>query len=87
VRHLGEELATFRKRALMAETQLKDAKLPTDMRSEASSERVTELERENEALRKRLEQLDDRVRQMMDRVRFLRQQLQSQAPAGAGGRS
>ncbi len=88
VRHLGEELATFRKRALSAETQLKDAAHAKSSKdSHAPSQRVAELEAENAILRQRLESLEDRVRQMFDRVRFLRQQLQSQAqsPAGAGG--
>jgi hypothetical protein len=89
VRHLGEELAAFRKRALHAESRLKDA--PSSSRSAVPSERATELEQENAALRARLEQAEERVSRMIDRVRFLRQQVQLQParmdPTGTDGRS
>lgn len=86
VRHLGEELAAFRKRALIAETQVREAhQAPQSKGGAPSPERMAQLESENDALRKRMESLEDRVRQMVDRVRFLRQQLQAQTPAGAGG--
>jgi TolA-binding protein len=89
VRHLGEELAAFRRRALAAEAQLKDSgHAPKGAKTAAISGRAADLEVENEALRSRLNQTEDRVRQMMERVRFLRQQLQAQAQATAGaGRS
>lgn len=95
VRNLGEELATFRRRALAAETQLKEAPAPaqpkaggrtsggTRLPASAGVGRGAELEAENEALRVRLAGAAERVRQMLDRVRFLRQQVQLQA-AGAG---
>ncbi len=83
VRNLGEELATFRRRALVAEAQLKDGVHGGKGKSPIGG-RLSELESENEALRIRLNRAEDRVRQMMDRVRFLRQQVQSQVPAGAG---
>jgi TolA-binding protein len=84
VRHLGEELAAFRRRALAAEAQLKDGGPAPRAKSAAGSGRAADLEAENDALRLRLDRTEDRVRQMMERVRFLRQQLQTQAPAGAG---
>jgi hypothetical protein len=89
VRHLGEELAAFRRRAIAAEAQLRDAPKGSAGRAGASSGRVAELESENEALKTRLARSEERVRQVMERVRFLRQQLQAQAPAAgaAGGRS
>lgn len=83
VRNLGEELATFRRRALVAEAQLKDGGHSGKAKS-ALGERMSELESENEALRTRLHRAEDRVRQMMDRVRFLRQQVESQASAAVG---
>lgn len=83
VRSLGEELAAFRRRALSAEAQLKDAGGHGTKRGAAAGERVAELETENESLKTRVERAEDRVTQMMDRVKFLRQQLQSQ-PNGAG---
>src|SRR5947207_2650844 len=94
VRHLGEELAVFRRRALSAESHLKGgdgavgAGAPaskTSARTGAGHDRVDALQAENESLRTRLERAEDRVRQMMDRVRFMRQQLQAQTQgAGAG---
>lgn len=84
VRSLGEELATFRRRALVAEAQLKESGHATP-RSGALGDRLAELDTENTALRNRLSRAEERVRQMMDRVRFLRQQLQAQVPAGASG--
>ena len=77
VRHLGEELAVFRRRAIDAEGKAKNAgaksakhSAPTDSDSD---------------LKKRAHQAEQRVRQMLDRVRFLRQQLQS--TQSSGGRS
>jgi len=84
VRHLGEELATFRRRALVAEAQLKESGHSGKGRSSGLGERLAELESENAALHARLGRAEDRVRQMMDRVRFLRQQVQAQVPAAAG---
>lgn len=81
VRNLGDELATFRKRAISAESQLKDA-MASPPKGGVSSERMTELEIENQSLKTRLMRAEERVRQMLDRVRFLRQQLQSQPTAG-----
>jgi predicted nucleic acid-binding Zn-ribbon protein len=83
VRNLGEELATFRRRALVAEAQLKESGHSGVKGKAALSDRLAELEAENETLRKRLDLAEDRVRQMTDRVRFLRQQIQ-QVPAAAG---
>jgi hypothetical protein len=93
VRHLGEELATFRRRALSAEAQLKDPGGGHGAghghagkgRGAAHGERLTDLETENATLKTRLDRAEDRVRQVMDRVRFLRQQLQAET-TGAGGR-
>lgn len=85
VRSLGEELATFRRRALVAEAQLKEAGHGGSRSGGASSDRLAELDSENTVLRNRLGRAEERVRQMMDRVRFLRQQLQAQVPAGASG--
>jgi hypothetical protein len=93
VRHLGEELAVFRRRAIAAEAQVKDASAGAGHvarvggKGGANGGRLTELEHENEALRSRLERAEDRVRQMMDRVRFLRQQLQVDAGGARAGRS
>lgn len=78
VGHLGDELATFRRRALQAEARVKafDAAAGS---ARTSPERVEKLERENAELRKRLDTARTRTRQMLDRVRFLRQQHEGAA--------
>jgi hypothetical protein len=80
VRALGEELARFRKRALQAETRLKQLE-SAGTRGGAggagdlfTSDRVASLESENRELRERLDAAALRTRTMLDRVRFLRQQ-------------
>ena|SRR5687767_1035457 len=83
VRHLGEELASFRRRALAAEAQLRDSQGSAGKGRTPLPERMAELETENAELRARVERAEDRVRQMMDRLRFLRQQMQTQAGTGA----
>ena len=73
VRHLGDELATFRRRALHAEARVKAFEsAPGGAR--VHPERVQRLEVENAELKKRLETARARTRQVLDRVRFLRQQ-------------
>ena len=71
VRHLGDELASFRRRALHAEARVKALEASP---SAARTERIDRLERENVSLKIRLEKARGRTRQMLDRVRFLRQQ-------------
>ena len=96
VRHLGEELATFRRRAMSAEAQLKEAGAGYGRgasaskgesggggKSGAGGEHASKLHEENEALAARLKSAEDRVVQMTDRVRFLRQQLQLDTTAKA----
>jgi len=92
VRHLGEELAAFRRRAFCAEAQVKDGGGGGGHgghggkgRGAALGDRMADLETENETLKTRLDRAEDRVRQVMDRVRFLRQQLQADATGAAGG--
>ena len=71
VRHLGDELASFRRRALNAEARVKALEAsPGTVRAE----RIEKLERENANLKVRLEKARGRTQQMLDRVRFLRQQ-------------
>jgi uncharacterized protein involved in exopolysaccharide biosynthesis len=73
VKHLGDELASFRRRALQAEARLKSLET-TGVKGVVSPERVQFLERENAGLNKRLQTARERTQQMIDRVRFLRQQ-------------
>jgi hypothetical protein len=78
VHHLAEELAGFRRRALTAESRLKDVEGHEG--GAASLElvnRCAELEQENEKLKAKLDAANSRAKQMLDRVRFLRQQAQT----------
>ncbi len=78
VRHLGDELATFRRRALQAEARVKAIDASPGA-SRISPERIDKLERENADLRVRVETARSRTRQMLERVRFLRQQHEEAA--------
>lgn len=73
IRNVGEELATFRKRAHAAEARLKNLGA-TPSGDASAEERVAALEAENARLRARLAQATERTKAMLDRVRFLRQQ-------------
>ena len=73
IRHLGDELSSFRKRALVAETRVKELEGATDG-APVSTAAMSKLERENANLRARLEKATARTREMLERVRFLRQQ-------------
>jgi hypothetical protein len=81
VRHLGDELAGFRRRALVAEARLRELEgsevQPVVKQQRRLSERCTELEHENAALKGRLEAATARTRQLLDRVHFIRQQTQA----------
>jgi multidrug efflux pump subunit AcrA (membrane-fusion protein) len=85
VHHLGDELAGFRRRALVAEARLRELEeqeaRPEVRQEKELMERCSRLEQENAALKGRVEAATARTRQMLDRVRFIRQQTQ----AGAGG--
>jgi hypothetical protein len=80
VRHLADELAGFRRRALTAEARLKEVEsheggaVSLDLAA-----RCAKLEQENDALQAKLETATTRARQMLDRVKFLRQQAQAGA--------
>ena len=74
VRHLGEELASFRRRALQAEARLKAIEAGGGVASAGLIERVAALEAENRELARRLESSSAKARHMLARVRFLRQQ-------------
>jgi len=78
VRHLGDELATFRRRALHAEGRVKTFESSSGG-TRVNPERVQRLEVENADLKKRLEAARARTQQVLDRVRFLRQQHEGAA--------
>ncbi|MBV6522750.1 MAG: hypothetical protein MNPFHGCM_02900 [Gemmatimonadaceae bacterium] len=86
VRHLGETLAAFRRRALQAEARvraLEAAAVPGVIGMEA---RVRELEAELAEARSRLLFAGERTQQILDQVRFLRQQEGSPVQNGNGER-
>ena len=92
VRHLGEELGFFRRRALDAERRLREvtahapavsgavvpapAFIADPAHSAELRARVATLEAENGELRDRLAEAAERTRALADRVRFVRQQQQ-----------
>src|ERR1700753_647829 len=77
VQFLAEELAGFRRRAQAAEARLKDVEgHEAGMASLDLAARCTELEQQNERLKKKLDAANGRAKQMLERVRFLRQQAQ-----------
>jgi hypothetical protein len=83
VRHLGDELAGFRRRALVAEARIREMEAKESRLANTSprelADRCAVLEGENAALRGRLDAATARTRQMLDRVRFIRQQTQNGA--------
>ncbi len=86
VRELGEEIATWRTRALKAEADLKAGgaapargEAPHRGESAARAAVVTELEAENRALRQRMDAARARVADLVARLAFLEEQ------AGAAG--
>jgi hypothetical protein len=80
VRHLGDELAGFRRRALLAESRVRDLESegaqPEVRQQRELGDRMNQLEHENAILRSRLEAATERTRAMLERVRFIRQQAQ-----------
>jgi predicted nucleic acid-binding Zn-ribbon protein len=80
VRHLGDELAGFRRRALVAESRLRELESeeaqPELKQQRELGDRLNQLEHDNAVLRGRLESATARTKAMLDRVRFIRQQAQ-----------
>ncbi len=74
VRRLGEELASYRKRALTAEARIRTVEEEASRVAGTSPQRVLELERENAELNRRLVVARTRTDKMLARVRFLKQQ-------------
>jgi len=81
VRRLADELAGFRRRALVAEARVKEVESAGDGAANVElARRAKELEQTNEQLQSRLDAATSRATQMLDRVKFLRQQAE-----GGGG--
>ena len=79
VRHFESELATWRRRALSAESRLAGA-----AGGEAGSS-PGRLEEENRALSQRLDAARGRLGELLDRLRFLEQQQGNGGAAASGG--
>ena len=87
LRHVMEELAAWRTRALKAETDLKEhpspARAGAALRHDAEARsRASELEQENKQLRQRVEAARSRVGDLLSRLSFLEEQA-----GGNGGRA
>lgn len=74
VRHLGDELASFRRRTFQAEARVKALEAAGGVGELASHERLAEVEAENADLRRRLGVATERTQQVLTQLRFLRQQ-------------
>jgi hypothetical protein len=74
VRHLGDELAMFRKRALQAEARVRTLESVTQPGDLFSEQRVRAMELEAADLRARLRFASERTQRVLDQVRFVRQQ-------------
>ncbi|MEP7383341.1 MAG: hypothetical protein ABI910_16755 [Gemmatimonadota bacterium] len=82
VRHLGEELSGFRRRALAAESRVRVLETALHEGGDAPSlERLRMLETENADLRARVAFAAERTQQLLSRVHFLRQQQGRPIPA------
>ena len=71
VRNLGDELASFRRRALQAEARVRELEAGG---SSNGGPGIARLRAENDELTKRLSAASERTRHVLDRMRFLRQQ-------------
>lgn len=74
VRAIGEEVASFRGRALRAESRVRELEAAGAEDLLALTTRVAELERETAALQARLAEAGTRTEALLERVRFTRQQ-------------
>ncbi|MFI5235659.1 MAG: hypothetical protein ACHQXA_08115 [Gemmatimonadales bacterium] len=81
--HVGDELATWRRRSLRAEQELAELKGKGGMLAGPEltqvRQRVADLEGENQALRTRLEAATERVRSLIQRLGFLERDLEDGA--------
>jgi cell division protein FtsB len=87
LRHVADELATWRARALKAEAELKESGARGSSASAKPDPetriRVIDLEQENKALRQRVEAARLRVHDLLSRLTFLEEQARE--TAGNGG--
>lgn len=84
VRHLVEELASFRRRALAAEARVRELEAregppPQVIADPGLAARIVELEARNAMLEQRIAEASGRTERVLARVRFLRQQAEDVA--------
>jgi hypothetical protein len=91
LRHVVEELAAWRTRALKAESEVKDH--PGQARAGAAARhdveargRAAELEQENKQLRQRVEAAKSRVGELLSRLAFLEEQAGGNGAGRSGSR-
>jgi hypothetical protein len=81
VHALGDELASFRKRAQVAETRLKSLEATAKGGDLFGEQRVGVLEAENTAIKTRTQHAIERIRVLLAQMRFLRQQREQAVQA------
>jgi hypothetical protein len=84
LQNVGEELATWRRRSLKAESDTQELKASGGVLVGPelihARQRVVELELENRTLRHRIEAAHERVRLLVDRLSFLEQEAGELTP-------
>jgi cell division protein FtsB len=91
LRHVADELASWRARALKAESELKESGIRgagggTAPKPDAETRgRVTDLEQENKTLRQRVEAARVRVHDLLSRLTFLEEQARQTGNGGGTG--
>ena len=78
---MGDELASFRKRAQLAETRVKSLESAAQGGDLFGEQRVGVLEAENTAIRTRTQHAIERIRVLLAQLRFLRQQREQAVQA------
>ncbi|HJU74583.1 MAG TPA: hypothetical protein VJ717_12615 [Gemmatimonadaceae bacterium] len=81
VHSMGEELASFRKRAQSAEARVKTLESSPHGGDLFGDQRLHVLEEENNALRARMQHATERIRVLLAQLRFLRQQREQAVQA------
>jgi hypothetical protein len=77
VKALGEELASFRQRALKAEARAKELEAAGGSDNVELVRRIAALEAENAALSARVAEATERTEGLLERVKFTRQQQEA----------
>ena len=86
LRHVADELALWRARAVKAEAELKESggRGPVAKLDPETRVRVADLEQENKTLKQRVEAARTRVHDLLSRLTFLEEQARETAGGGAG---